>query len=504
MSGKSVGRFPGLLPGLISGSLALGVAVLALASVAGAATIGVTTTDDEYNPMGAACSLREAITAAQTNTPFAGCPAGSGADTIRLGDGTYRITRPGSGEDGNATGDFDVTGSDPLTIEPADATARVVIDGGGLDRVFHQGGTAPLSLSNLTVTGGKLVAIEDGAGILNGGGGSLSLDSVTVHGNESHIGGGGIAVYSSLSMVNSTLSGNSAEGSGGGLYLPGGSTATVRSSTITANTADSDAEGNGEGGGFAESGASSVNFFNVINAANRDLSPDPADRLPDCSSGPTFFPRYTLSTQAMGAAGCLTGFDPGTNQVVTDPGLDPLELNGGQTPTHALKPSSPAIDAGGTTAPDTCPPVDQRGVFRPAGECDTGSFELTPDPPPPPLPPIPKPTSTTATFDGKRLYIRLKCPARFKPKCRTRAVPVTRKKRGKAMAKAKRVTIRSNRYRQVTFLIKPGFRARVAAMTAVDRKRLVTRQKIRSKRIRAKKNRKVSTVFHVYKVRVKG
>ncbi|MDQ2622071.1 MAG: hypothetical protein M3Y45_03425, partial [Actinomycetota bacterium] len=134
MTRKSVGRFPGSIPGL----LALGIAMLVMAPVAGAATINVTVTDDEFNPTGAGCSLRGAITAAQTNAPFAGCPAGSGADTIRLGDGTFRITRPGSGEDGNATGDFDVTGADPLTIEPADVSARVVIDGNGLDRVFHQ------------------------------------------------------------------------------------------------------------------------------------------------------------------------------------------------------------------------------------------------------------------------------------------------------------------------------------------------------------------------------
>ena len=45
----------------------------------------------------------------------------------------------------------------------------------------------------------------------------------------------------------------------------------------------------------------------------------------------------------------------------TEPILLELSDNGGPTPTHALAPASPAIDAGG----DNCLPKDQRGVIRP-------------------------------------------------------------------------------------------------------------------------------------------
>jgi CSLREA domain-containing protein len=59
-------------------SAALAVAVLLVpAAVAGAATIKVTTADDEYG-VGTECSLRDAVTAANTDTPYGGCPAGSG------------------------------------------------------------------------------------------------------------------------------------------------------------------------------------------------------------------------------------------------------------------------------------------------------------------------------------------------------------------------------------------------------------------------------------------
>lgn len=59
----------------------------------------------------------------------------------------------------------------------------------------------------------------------------------------------------------------------------------------------------------------------------------------------------------------------------TDPMLGPLTNNGGPTLTMALRPGSPAINAGDNAS---CPPTDQRGVPRPfAGACDIGAFEYT-------------------------------------------------------------------------------------------------------------------------------
>jgi hypothetical protein len=59
-----------------------------------------------------------------------------------------------------------------------------------------------------------------------------------------------------------------------------------------------------------------------------------------------------------------------------DPEIGPVSDNGGPTPTIALRPRSPALDAGDDSA---CPPTDQRGVTRPQGvACDIGAFELAP------------------------------------------------------------------------------------------------------------------------------
>ena len=458
-----------------AGAFAL-LVLLVVPAAANATTIDVNTTDDTWGGSPATCSLREAITAANTDSSYDGCSQGSGADEIRLPAGTYKITIAGTGEDNNATGDFDIRGSNALSIVPSTDDAAVKIDGNGLDRVFDQATMASFSIRNLWITGGDLAGqIADGGGILNTSG-PLSVDGSTISGNHSEHEAGGIAVYSSMTMINSTVSGNRADGNG-----------------------------NGRGGGFADAAASSINFTNVINAGNEGKPAIPPGQATDCSAGPTFFPRYTLQTQPLGPLDCLVGFDPGTNQVVDDAKLGQLADNGGPTPTHALLVGSPAIGAGGTTAPDQCPATDQNGRARPADSCDIGAVQFfePPQPPDEPLPGVKNPTDTIATFDGKRLHIRLKCPARFRPKCRSVAVPMTKKKRGKPMGKAKKVVTKSNKWKRITFLIKPAFRARVEKMTYVDAKRLVVRQKIRSKRVFRKRAKKPSTIFHVYKVRVK-
>ncbi len=70
---------------------------------------------------------------------------------------------------------------------------------------------------------------------------------------------------------------------------------------------------------------------------------------------------------------CGTWFTASSDLNNTDPLLGPLQNNGGPTPTHALLPGSPAINAGSNAG---CPATDQRNVFRPqGGACDIGAFE---------------------------------------------------------------------------------------------------------------------------------
>jgi len=351
--------------------------MLVAAPGAGAVTITVSTNSDDFGATPATCSLREAIKSAQINSAFDGCPAGSGADVVSIPGDTYVLSRAGADEDLDVTGDLDVEGTDALTIQPQDDEAPVVINANGLDRAFDQQGVNSLSIRNLYITGGALTLIEDGAGIRNNVG-NLTVEGTTIAGNSSKYSGGGVAVYSSLSMVNSTISGNSAGGSGGGLYFPN-STGTVKSSTITDNTADADADNSGDGGGFADTAATSVNFFNVILAANKDLSP--VTKSPDCYSGPNFYPRYVVTTQVLGAGSCLVGFNPGTNIKVDDALIGALNFDG-RIPVHPLLAGSAAIGAAGTAAPDQCPATDQLGKQRPADGCDIGAVQYVEPPPP--------------------------------------------------------------------------------------------------------------------------
>src|SRR5688572_2175971 len=66
---------------------------LILIPSASATNINVTTTGD--GGIDGQCSLREAITAANTDAPVDTCPAGSGADGIHLQNDTYDLSQAG-------------------------------------------------------------------------------------------------------------------------------------------------------------------------------------------------------------------------------------------------------------------------------------------------------------------------------------------------------------------------------------------------------------------------
>jgi hypothetical protein len=198
----------------------------------------------------------------------------------------------------------------------------------------------------------------------------------TIADNESTNNGGGIffTTPGTLTVTNSTLSGNDSGAWGGALSTDEGTT-NLRSATITRNVADADAAGvAGDGGGLDRFGTAIVNLRNTILAANVDRTlPDHPDW--NCR-GDVFSQGYNLLSDT---AGCPV--DPATgDQTAADPGLASLAKNGGNTPTHALLPSSPARNTGHPAAPGSgagaCPSSDQRGVPRSlGGRCDKGAYE---------------------------------------------------------------------------------------------------------------------------------
>jgi CSLREA domain-containing protein len=221
-----------LLPGMIT------------PSAMRAATITVTTTDDQLSPDGN-CSLREAIRAANARVAVDACPAGNGSSTISVPAGHYILTLEGRGDDLVLTGDLDITAD--VTVSGTSARTTI-IDGNDLDRVFAILG-ATVTLRNVSIRNGAPGASGDsavenqlGGGIYNTG--TLTLIDSSVQDN--HAGptngrGGGIYSMGTLTITSSTISGNVAGGpqlsavAGGGIYNSG--TATITNSTISGNKA---------------------------------------------------------------------------------------------------------------------------------------------------------------------------------------------------------------------------------------------------------------------------
>jgi CSLREA domain-containing protein len=122
--------------------------------------ITVNTTADENGTNNAACSLREAITAANTNAAFGGCSAGAaGADVIEfnLGTGTPVITLSGGAP----------TITQAVTIDGATGGAtRVLLDG-----VNNSGNGLDLQTGGCTIRSLVIKRFLFGIRIFNGSGG---------------------------------------------------------------------------------------------------------------------------------------------------------------------------------------------------------------------------------------------------------------------------------------------------------------------------------------------
>ncbi len=351
-----------------------------------AATIVVNSTADNAIAGDSQCTLREAINNANRNTDTTGgdCVAGGGTDTITLPVGTYTLLGQ-IGENGNLGGDLDIT--DTVTLNGAAASTTIIRNGIGQPDVFDDGDRVinvlgvTVTLNDVTVRDGDVrdgagilnfgtlilnrsivednYTVEDGAGILNTGTLIINHSTISDNGTGTPSGtAGGLENFNVMTVTNSTISGNTADLFGGGIYNAG--TAYLDSVTVFSNTAPN-------GGGLVS--------FGLLTVTNLIIAGNSAANGPDCL-GTLSSLGYNLIQTTTGCtiAGVLTGVITNVN-----PLLGPLTNNGGSTPTHALLPGSPAIDAGSNAQ---CQPTDQRGIKRPIDGnddgitlCDLGAFE---------------------------------------------------------------------------------------------------------------------------------
>ena len=297
-------------------------------------------------------------------------------------------------------------------------------DGGG---IYNQ---ADLTVTDSTISGNE--AEDDGGGIYDSGGGSMTISGTTIHDN--HVGevsadGGGIRSNSPLILIDSTISDNTADDDGAGLYIVS-STATITGSTFSGNHAiggrgggirnsgttvltDSTVSGNQSGRGAGgiynnsaltiinstisgnqanEDGGGIYNTSNTLAVTNSTISDNSAGLQGDgirFSSGTLTFQNtiiangpddncYSFFGDQLGSLGGnlsdddTCGFSEPSDLNDIEADLGPLADNGGPTQTHLPQTGSPAIDHTACVVA-----TDQRGIDRPQGAaCDIGSVEV--------------------------------------------------------------------------------------------------------------------------------
>jgi hypothetical protein len=278
---------------------------------------------------------------------------------------------------------FSIAAGQAVTIR--DMTVRhgkVVGDSaraGGIDNL----GT--LTLVNVVVTLNRAVATDwsdaVGGGIYSAG--TLSVVGCTISANMSmgateHEGGrgGGIINAGTANVVNTTICGNFAGDYGGGCF-ESDSGMTLVNCTVSHNSAR-------QGGGLMSSwGLPGHGMFikNTIVSDNTAYTGCCQD-----IDGTINSLGYNLIRDVSAANGGLdttNGSNTGVGNVIgEDPLLGALADNGGPTPTRAVPANSPAVDqiAAGTNGMGTDPlDIDQCGVTRPQGSAgDIGAYEYVP------------------------------------------------------------------------------------------------------------------------------
>ncbi|HKI17600.1 MAG TPA: dockerin type I repeat-containing protein, partial [Isosphaeraceae bacterium] len=323
-------------------------------------------------------------------------PAGTFAapKTITLSLGPLEI--PGNGSSsalvqGPGATALTITSNNAYRVVTVDATAIATLADltitGGTDSGFGGGGIN--TSGNLTLSGVAVVnntasntTFGVGGGIFSTG--TLSLLDSTISGNSATgLGGGGILNSGTAMIVDCTLADNTAVNGfyGGGAILNSGSM-TIVSSTIADNTINGGAQGSTpQGGGLDQVASGTASLYDTIIASNSDLttgSPVASDIGGTVNSASAY---SVIGTG--GSGGLINGVNHSLVGVVT-PGLGALGYYGGLTQTLPLLFGSAAFDTGSATISGVTVPVfDQRGALRgPAGldagtTIDIGSYEAS-------------------------------------------------------------------------------------------------------------------------------
>lgn len=296
-----------------------------------------------------------------------------------------------------------------ITIDPSLANSTLTLTSGqltigsnliivGADGFAISGNNASIVLdiaagvnftaSNLIIQNGFSAGF--GGGGLNSFGNDISFTDCVFSGNVSNFGGGGALIFPTGSTIfnRCTFTGNScpvANGGGGAIqHFTGGLVPVFTNCTFSGNSAPL-----GFGGAIASGAIDVINCTFTGNSAGVQggavTFADPvafmtaSNCIFDGNSAPT---GPEISGQVISDGSNLIfstsgiSFISGSGDIVgVSANLGPLANNGGLTPTHALNPGSPAIDAGNAA---TAPLDDQRGFARAGAGTgpDIGAYEF--------------------------------------------------------------------------------------------------------------------------------
>jgi len=372
-----------------------GVGVGATLAMGGAAQAAIFTVENTDEPVDeGTLTLRQAITASQM-------PANAGSTitfasglsgTIHLSADLPPIHQPVTIQ-GPGAGQITISGEDAHQIFDMDSTTDgfpVTISGLTLAHGYAGNGGA-ISSYNADLTLAGVVLSDNKANVLGGaievysGLGSLTIRDSTLSGNSTVVGLGG-AIYSTqtpLTIQNSTFTDNESPYRGGaiGIDTPSGTT-TIENSTLTGNkmTTNSATSSGGAvyvygaehgvtvtgstiagnsatyGGGIFNHGAFSsppiVLHDTIVSGNNATLTG------PNLGGGP-FDSAFSLLGNTAG--GTVNETVPGSDILGQDPQLGALASNGGATQTMKPAATSPVIDQGSAFGLG----ADQRGSARP-------------------------------------------------------------------------------------------------------------------------------------------
>lgn len=244
----------------------------------------------------------------------------------------------------------------------------------GLGGGIFMGNSSTLNLIGSTVSNNTATANSGGIYMFDSS--TLNINASTVNANIAGNGGNGGSVYNGTSgtvnAVNSTIDSNSA-GLSGGIYNT--ATITLTNNTVTSNTAVV------SGGGIYNNFVATLNN----NLVSLNTATDGKDLLGHGSLGQAFTRSHNLIGNADGSEGLgATTNQLGSTPHPIDPRIGVFRDNGGATLTRAVLTRSPAIDRGNSPAVIT----DQGGEVRPydnalipnaasGNGADIGAFERT-------------------------------------------------------------------------------------------------------------------------------